>query len=204
MARLIGHRAIAELRRKLAGVGCCGAVLAATAVSVGLQAHHASSSIDLRTPIWVTGTVVRFDRINPHTIIELDEVVDGQPRRWRIEGPFVARLKRMEADERLPEAGDTIEVCGFASKHAVPDAQPFIHGRVLVLDDGRLRSWGPYGRIDNCVRPDDDRRRWLELLESDSAAKEGWCDKERAAVPTRAESRPLVDEIGRLLTPPCS
>jgi hypothetical protein len=87
-----------------------------------------SSSIDLSTPIWVKGTVVRFYRINPHTIIELDETVGAVLRRWRIEGPFLARLKRMGANERLLEAGDVIEACGFPLKDAAPDAQPLIHG----------------------------------------------------------------------------
>jgi hypothetical protein len=168
-----------------------------------LQAHHASSSIDLSTPIWVKGTVVRFDRINPHTIIELDEAVGADLRRWRIEGPFLARLKRTGVDERLLEPGDVIEACGFPLKDAAPDAQRLIHGHVIALPNGQLRLWGPYGKIDNCVRPADDRQRWLDLLTSDPLAKESWCDKARAAIPTRAESKALVDELNRLLAQPC-
>ena len=177
--------------------------LIAVVLAVPVQAHHASSSIDLSTPIFVKGTVVRFDRINPHTIIELDEAVGAEVRRWRIEGPFLAQLKRMGVDERLLEPGDVIEACGFPLKDATPDAQPLIHGHVLALPNGHLRLWGPYGKIDNCVRPADDARRWLELLKSDPLAKESWCDKARAALPTRSESRPLVDELNRLLAQPC-
>ena len=179
------------------------AAVIAVALVVSLEAHHASSSIDLSTPIWVKGTVVRFDRINPHTIIELDEAVGAGHRRWRIEGPFLARLERMGVDERFLEAGAVIEACGFALKDALPDAQPLIHGHILALPNGQLRLWGPYGKIDNCVRPADDRQRWLELLESDPLAKESWCDKARAALPTRAESSALVAEINGLLAQPC-
>lgn len=179
------------------------AAIAACVFAFSLQAHHANISIDLSTPIWVKGTVVRFDRINPHTIIELDETVGDELRRWRIEGPFLARLKRMGVDDRLIEAGDAIEACGFPLKEAAPDARRLIHGHVLVLPNGQLRAWGPYGKIDNCVRPHDDPNRWLELLRSDPLARESWCDKARAALPTRAESRPIVAEINRLLAQPC-
>jgi hypothetical protein len=177
--------------------------IAAAVFAVALQAHHANISIDLSTAVWVKGTVVRFDRINPHTIIELDETVGADQRRWRIEGPFLARLKRIGGDELLFAAGDVIEACGFPRKDAAPDAQRFIHGHVLVLPNGRLRSWGPYGKIDNCVRPGDDPNRWLELLTSDPQAKEAWCDQARAAIPTRAESMALVAKIDGLLPQPC-
>jgi hypothetical protein len=188
------------MRARLASVA---AAIAAAVFAAAPQAHHANISIDLGTPIWVKGTVVRFDRINPHTIIELDEAVGGNVRRWRIEGPFLARLKRLGRDERPFEAGDVIEACGFPLKDAAPNAQRFIHGHVLVLSNGELRSWGPYGKIDNCVRRDDDANRWVRLLTSDALAREAWCDKARAAIPTRAESRARVDEINRLLAQPC-
>jgi hypothetical protein len=179
------------------------AVIAAAVFAVALQAHHANISIDLSTAVWVKGTVVRFDRINPHTIIELDEAVGADQRRWRIEGPFLARLERMGGDGPLFAAGDVIEACGFPRKDAAADAQRLIHGHVLVLPNGRLRSWGPYGKIDNCVRPGDDPSRWLALLKSDPQAREAWCDKARAAIPTRTESRALVEEIDRSLAQPC-
>jgi hypothetical protein len=178
-------------------------VIAAVVFEVALQAHHANISIDLSTAIWVKGAVVRFDRINPHTIIELDETVGADRRRWRIEGPFLARLKRMGGDQRLFAAGDVIEACGFPLKDAAPAAERLIHGHVLVLPNGRLRAWGPYGKIDNCVRPGDDPNRWLELLTSDPQAKEAWCDKARAATPTSAESMALVEQIDGLLAQPC-
>ena len=201
------------MRATLASLGRGAATVAAVLSAVSLQAHHASISIDLTTPIWVKGTVARYELINPHTIIELDESVGAELRRWRIEGPFLARFKRMDVDERLLEAGDVIEVCGFPSKDAAPDRQSSerssgpprsFHGHILVLPDGQLRSWGPYGKIDNCVRPGDDRERWLELLQSDALAKEAWCDKARASIPTRAESRALVDEITRSMAQPCA
>lgn len=201
-ARALAGRPIAAVRRQLAAIALRAAAVAAVVFAASLQAHHANSSIDLATPIWVKATVVRFDRINPHTIIELDEIVGGDVRRWRIEGPFLARLQRLGVDAQLFEAGDVIEACGFPLKDAAPDAR-LIHGHVLVLPNGQLRSWGPYGKMQNCLRPGDDPKRWHELMQSDPLAREAWCDKARAAIPTRAESRALVDEIDAALAQTC-
>jgi len=47
------------------------------------------------TPIWVDAVVVRFDRINPHSIAMLEErTKDGQVRRWAVEGPDPGQMDR--------------------------------------------------------------------------------------------------------------
>ena len=37
-----------------------------------------------------------------------------------------------------------------------------VHGHVLVKSDGRMLSWGPYGKIDNCIRPGDTADKWVQ------------------------------------------
>jgi hypothetical protein len=185
------------------------AAIAVLACAGSLHAHHASVTIDLSAPIWIKGTVVRYEPINPHTLLVVDVAVGAEVQRWRVEGPFLARLKRMGVDVSPVQPGDVIEVCGFPSKGSAPaersstGAPPLIHGHVLVMPDGRLRSWGPYGKLDNCVRPDDGPERWVDFVSSDPQAREAWCDEARAAIPTRAESTALVDEIDRALANPC-
>lgn len=76
-----------------------GRVTSAAAISLAcvtaLQAHHPSMMFELTNPIWVHGTVVRFDRINPHRIITLEEKTkDGEVRRWAVEGPDGGQLNR--------------------------------------------------------------------------------------------------------------
>jgi hypothetical protein len=182
------------------------AAIAAAATIGSLQAHHANVMFDMTAPVWLEGTVVTYTPVNPHTLFELDVVTAGQTRRWTIEGPFLARLKRLKADEHFLRPGDVVEVCGFPFKEKLGlraataggfDVASFVHGHVLVMPDGRLRAWGPYGKIDNCVRPDDDARRWVEFLNADALAREAWCDKARAAIPTRPEVRELVAAINR-------
>jgi hypothetical protein len=176
---------------------------AALACAGALRAHHANIMFDLSAPVWVKGTVVRYQPMNPHTIFELAVQEGGRAPRWTVEGPFLARLKRMHVDERFLQAGDVVEVCGFPLKDRAHGALSFVHGHVLLLPNGQLRAWGPYGKIDNCVRAEDRPRQWVDLLKSDALAREAWCDKARASIPTRAASRELVAKINNALPELC-
>jgi len=52
--------------------------------SAGLvDAHHTGFMYDLE-PIWIEGTVIRFERVNPHSVITLEEQgEDGRVRARR-------------------------------------------------------------------------------------------------------------------------
>lgn len=200
-------------------VGFCAAAIAAIAAVAcvrSLQAHHSMSMIDVSTSHWVKGTVVRYEPVSPHAIIELEErTPDGQAQRWTIEGPFPGRLNRildlngMSAGAEFLRPGDLIEVCGFypkgtgatASSGAV--SRRYVHGQVLVMPDGRLQSWGPYGKVDNCIRPEDRPERWLDFLNADPLAREFWCNVPRIAGVGSTAPSGFVDEVNGLLTEPC-
>jgi hypothetical protein len=185
--------------------------LAALVCAGPIGAHHSVSTVDLTTPVWVKGTVVRYEIGNPHTMIELDEkTADGQVVRWTVDGPIPARATRMHVDNSLLKRGDLIEVCGFHYKSQVAArAQtgaalpPFMHGHLLVMPDGRKKAWGPYGKLNNCVRPKDDAQSWLDFLNADAIAHELWCFPQRTNVPTVADAKPLAEEIDRRLASPC-
>lgn len=200
------------MRVTIGAVRACAAALAALAFAAAARAHHASILVDLSHPVWIAGTVVRYERINPHTLFELDVVEGDTVRRWTVEGPFLARLKRMGVDDDFLKPGDRLEVCGFPLKEGVTlpassselrGRAAFVHGHVLVLPNGQLRSWGPYGKTDNCVRPGDRAEAWVDFLNADPLAWEAWCDRARAAIPTRGDSRPLVAAIARAMAEPC-
>jgi hypothetical protein len=188
-------------------------VIAAAALAsvCPLEAHHSISMIDISKSIWIKGTVVRYEQVNPHAFIALQErTEDGRIRRWTVEGPILARLNRMGVGKNFLKAGEVIEVCGFPlkenisfrnlSENASGSPRPFVHGHMLVMSDGQMRPWGPYGKLDNCVRPDDPAQRWLNFLNKDPIARDLWCA--RTSLPTSA-SRALVDQINRGLTKPC-
>jgi hypothetical protein len=188
--------------------------LAALACAGSLRAHHSNSMFDGSTPFWVKGTVVRYEPMQPHARITLEErKTDGQVQRWSVEGPNLDRLKRMGVDESFLKAGDVIEVCGFALKkggliqRSLPDfdgsVRPFIHGHVLVMPDGRMRLFGPYGKLDNCIRPRDTTQSWVAFLNTDPLARQAWCGSRRFVQIRSILPKAFVDEIDRLMANPC-
>src|SRR5262245_16800445 len=139
------------------------ATLAALTCGGPLRAHHSISAIDTSTPVWVKGTVVRYEIVNPHTMFEVEETTsDGQLKRWTVEGPILRRIENRDVDKSFLSEGDVVEVCGFTPKRLLDPANPngprppFIHGHLLVKANGQRSPWGSYGKMENCVRPGDE------------------------------------------------
>jgi hypothetical protein len=149
-------------------------VAASSVFSSSSLAHHSLAQFDVGTPLWIKGAVVRFDRVNPHSLIFIDEKMpDGQLRRWAVDGPSTVQLERKGVDQELFEVGDVIEVCGFALKEGVApqraspradgaSAAPagpsltgqVMNGTVVVTSDGKKRVWSDYGQLARCVSPE--------------------------------------------------
>lgn len=193
------------------------AAVAALACMGPLRAHHSSSMFDLLTPLWVEAAFVRFDRINPHSIIWLEETTeDGRAVQWAVEGPSLVQLDRREIELDALQAGDVVEICGFALKEAwstPPRAETggsprrFVHGHVLSMPDGEKRMWGSYGSLTACLASTDDRAQWQNFLDTDPEARQVWCrHRGRALLETTAFSKAFVEEIERingLMARPC-
>jgi hypothetical protein len=188
------------------------AALAALACAGPLVAHHSNRMFE-PTAIWVKGTVVRSEPANPHAWIVLEETADdGRVQRWTVEGPIQARLDRMGVGRDFLQAGDVIAVCGFAlqgyaaTRGSGPDpyrvSPNFVHGHMLVFPDGRKRLWGPYGKLGNCVRPDEPAQAWVDFLNTDPLAWEAWCVWRNGATSAVASSA-FLDEVKRSLGAPC-
>jgi len=180
---------------------------AALACASPLRAHHSISMIDITTPVWVKGTVVQYEPISPHAMIELDvRGEDGQAQWWTVEGPGPGRLERYHLARDSLKAGDVIEACGFVPKSNVVKSYPpprFVHGQLLLTPNGQMQLWGPYGKLDNCVRPDDSKQSWLDFL-SNPMARDLWCNNYTASVPlSPLAPKALVDDINREMTPRC-
>src|ERR1051326_4463918 len=85
-----------------------------------LLAHHTLAQFDTTTAVTVKGTIVMFQRVNPHSRLVGDEKREnGQIRRWVVEGPGVLQLKRGNVAIDALRPGDTVEVCGYATKPGV-------------------------------------------------------------------------------------
>jgi hypothetical protein len=184
----------------------------ATLAGVGaVQAHHTGYMYE-QSPIWIKGTVVRFDRTNPHSIITLEERGDnGQVRRWAVEGPAQFQLDRMGAED-FPRVGDVLEFCSFPykpehlarfrSQDADGVPRELIEGHVMVLADGQKQFWDPHGLISACIGSSADPwPSWLDFLNSSPRAREAWC--EQRGWPSTQSTRDLVDEINSSIDKPC-
>lgn len=152
-------------------MAACGVAIAVLAWSVTLAAHHSLVQFDTTTPMWVKGTVVRFDRVNPHSRIYLDQTKeDGQTQRWAVDGPAPNAIARMGLGEDFLKAGDVLEVCGFVLKEdgvfrpalPKPGLAPGMSGRplsghLLVMPNGKRRAWSDYGVLEKCLLPGENK-----------------------------------------------
>jgi predicted aconitase with swiveling domain len=189
------------------------------AASSATPAHH-SQGMFVETPVWVTGVVVRYRPIDPHAMIELQEPQSSGPaRKWVVEGPRRGRLEWILQnnggirDDQILKAGDRISVCGFPLRKDwnpnrmyadwPPEQGRFVHGQVIVLPDGRMQSWGPYGVIDNCVRGGDAASAWIAFLNRDPLARGQWCVAMGYMRLEHHTPRAFIDEVSRGLDAPC-
>ncbi len=142
------------------------AALVAVVWAGSLQAHHSLANFDTTKAVRVKGTVFRFQQINPHSFIFLDETTaEGQTRRWAIEGPSLLQLTRRGTPKDVVKAGDVIEVCGYLPKETtvwqIASADPtvasiagrLINAELLVMPDGHAQDWGGYG-VRKCYPPE--------------------------------------------------
>jgi Family of unknown function (DUF6152) len=164
-------------------------------------AHHSISVIDVTHSVWLQGTVTHYRPAHPHALITLRvKAGNGTLEDWLIDGPTLARLERMGANGDVLVVGDVIRVCGFAFKrHSL---RKFLHGHVIVMPEGKMRLWGPYGKLDNCIRADDTASIWIEFLRADPLALESWCRRPSPKVPSHAASLATVAQINRGVTCP--
>ena len=188
------------------------AALAGVACASAASAHHSISMFDIGKPIWVKGTVVRFEPVNPHILLALEQrTEDGQVRRWTVEGSGLNVFNRSGLHADFLQPGDVIEVCGFAWKAEVAAqapppgglSRPDLTGHVLQMPDGHLQFFGGYGKMENCIRPDDSAQQWVDFFEADRRAHASWCNRRLSANSPSVAPRPFVDEVNRLLSNPC-
>ncbi|HEV8396142.1 MAG TPA: DUF6152 family protein [Vicinamibacterales bacterium] len=141
------------------------AVLVALVPAGAVLAHHSLANYDTTKAVRVKGTIVQFQELNPHSFIFLEQRdADGQVRRWAVEGPSIAQLKRTGFATHVLKPGTVVEVCGYLPKEPIvwqiASADPsttslagrLLNGELMVMPDGREQSWGDYG-AHRCFAP---------------------------------------------------
>jgi hypothetical protein len=188
------------------------------------DAHHSGYMYET-TSVWVAGTVVSFERVNPHTLMTLEARNEaGEVRRWVIEGPPQSAFERRGIATAAPNIGDAVEFCAFpyrspaelsqlwpgvdfsARRAAAADGSPqFLAGHVLISSDGAMQLWEPHGILADCIRSSEERTpSWVAFLTSDQTARQAWCAQQRYEhVRSNATLRELVQKIDGSIGDPC-
>jgi hypothetical protein len=140
-----------------------------------LAAHHSLAQFDTTTAVTVTGTIIRFELINPHSVIFVDQkLADGHIQRWAVDGPAARQLSDRGINKDSVKVGEVIEVCGYVTKEGVEsqrtiNTEPIslslkattpksmtgkiMNAEMVVMADGKKQTWSDYGQH-LCLGPD--------------------------------------------------
>ncbi len=119
------------MRTTLASVVAGIAVLLAAAP---VAAHHAfSAEFDIEKPLTLTGTLVKWEMINPHSWFHLEITEDdGEVVTWMIEGGSPNELIRNGVTKNTLAIGTVLTVEGYHAKDGTPKGV----GRNFLLESG--------------------------------------------------------------------
>jgi hypothetical protein len=112
-----------------------------------VRAHHAfSAEFDVKKPLTLKGTLVKWEMINPHSWFHI-EVKDpnGEVVEWMIEGGSPNSLIRQGITKASLQIGMELVIEGYQAK----DASKTAVGRNFVLPDGKRLFVGSPGGPDS-------------------------------------------------------
>ena len=106
-------------------------------------AHHSfPAEFDSQKPVTLTGTVVKWEMINPHGWITMAVPgPDGRTTEWMVETSNPNGLMRLGWSKRSLKAGDAITVEAFRAK----DGSNTANAARITLPDGRKVFAGSAG-----------------------------------------------------------
>ena len=118
-----------------------GAALALLITCGQVSAHHGSANYDMSKSVSVTGTVAKFEFINPHSAIHLEAKDDkGNAEQWLIEADSPNNLARAGWNRESIKPGEQVTLVGNRLKNGsnVMRLQKvmFADGRVLKPREG--------------------------------------------------------------------
>jgi len=132
-------------RQVVAALGAGLVVMMSAAVPV--RAHHAfSAEFDVKQPITLKGTLVRWDMINPHSWFHIEvKSPTGEVVEWMVEGGSPNSLIRVGVTKYTLEIGMELTIEGYRAK----DASNTAVGRNFTLPSGKRLFVGSAGGPDS-------------------------------------------------------
>ena len=123
-----------SLRSNRITVAATAALIAALAWPACAAAHHSfAAEFDGEKPITLSGTVVKWEMINPHGWITIDVVgPDGKTTQWMVETSNPNGLIRLGWTKRSLNPGDRITVEAYQAK----DGSNTANAARITLADG--------------------------------------------------------------------
>ena len=111
------------------------AVLGLLLVAVPLVAHHGETNYDTEKLVTVKATVTKFEFINPHAQIYLEDKNEkGETENWTCEARSPAMLVRNGGwDKTTLKPGDVITAVGFRAKNGAY----ILRLKKIILADGK-------------------------------------------------------------------
>ena len=111
-----------------------------------VRAHHAfSSEFDVKKPLTLKGTIVKWEMINPHSWFHIEvKNPDGEVVEWMIEGGSPNSLIRQGVTKFSIPVGSEVTIEAYQAKDATNKAV----GRNFILPDGKRLFVGSAGGPD--------------------------------------------------------
>lgn len=204
------------------------AMAVALAAAGALQAHHSGSAYSVE-PLWISGTVTRFQPSNPHAFTHLESRADdGSVQRWVVEGPSQAQLGRVQGTGLyIPQPGDVIGFCAFPykSREALSELWPEVDystafwastdeassprtvaGNIILTPDGEKQIWEPHGILAACILGSDEPpQAWADYLNTHRQIRQLYCTQTGFEVVQSDDAlKEFVAAFSALLDRPCA
>jgi hypothetical protein len=116
--------------------------LLATVACTAAVAHHSGAMFDRNKKVTVTGTVIQFQYVQPHSWIDVKSVgPDGKDKTWAFEAGAPIQMKMVGLTPDVLKAGDKITITG----HPLRDGRSAAAFIELTLPNGKVYNTKPQG-----------------------------------------------------------
>jgi ribulose-5-phosphate 4-epimerase/fuculose-1-phosphate aldolase len=116
-----------------------GAAIGLLVFSSSTRAHHGDADRYDTNVVIVTGTLVEFQLVNPHSIVAFDVTdANGQTVRWQAEmGGSQQLVKEFGWSKTSVKVGDKITVTGRRAKSGAPYMNLTERSSIVLIDSGK-------------------------------------------------------------------